>query len=144
MTALTPQPSKAWLFATQTDKYNDNLSKRLSVISDKTNLSEKWLVINNTSNLSERLPVINDMNIKMTCVIIISIKIWWHVWLRVCIAYDLCGCLLNQRRMKPCHQTLVVAPLIQTFKIRSLIYLTEAWIQTFKKRLLANQCLFSW
>ena len=43
-----------------------------------------------------------------------------------CVAYDLCGYFLNQCRMKPYHQTLVVAPLIQNLKIKSPTYLTEA------------------
>ena len=43
-----------------------------------------------------------------------------------CVAYDLYGCFLNQRRAKPYHRTHVVAPLIQTLKIRSPTCLTEA------------------
>ena len=55
---------------------------------------------------------------------------------------DLCGCLLNQYRTKLCHQTLVVAPLIQTLKIRSPTCLMEVRIQAFKERLFADQRLF--
>ena len=42
------------------------------------------------------------------------------------MAYDLCGCLLNQCHVKSCHRIYVVAPLIQTLKIRSPMCLTEA------------------
>ena len=42
---------------------------------------------------------------------------------------------------KSCYQTLVVVPLIQTFKIKSPTCLSKAFIQAFRKRLPTNQCL---
>ena len=59
----------------------------------------------------------------------------------LCMAYDLCDCLLNQCRTKPCHRMLVATPFIQTLKIKSPTYLTETGIQAFEKRLLADQHL---
>ena len=48
---------------------------------------------------------------------------------------------IQVRHVKICYQTLVVTPFIQTLKIRSLTCLTEAWIQVFEKKLLADQRL---
>ena len=73
-----------------------NLSEGLPIINDTINLSKKLSVINNTTNLSEGFPVINDMSAKITCVVVLSINVWWPVWLLTCVAYDLCGCPLNQ------------------------------------------------
>ena len=48
---------------------------------------------------------------------------------------------VQECRAKPRHQTLIVAPLIPMLKIRSPTCLTEAWIQAFEKKLLADQRL---
>ena len=107
-------------------RYNDNLSE--------------WLpVINNTTNMSEGLPVINDTSAIIICVINDLCDCLFNQQYKY--KYDLCSCFLNQRRVKPCYPTLVVTPLIQTLKIRSPTYLTEAWIQAFKKRLFTDQRL---
>ena len=68
-----------------------SLSERLPVINDTINLSKWLLVINDTTNLSEGLPVINDTSAKMTCVVVLSINVWWPVWSLACVAYDLWG-----------------------------------------------------
>ena len=60
-TAPIPWPSKPRLLVLRTDKYNDDLGERLSVI-------------NNTIDLSKRLPVINNTSAKTTCVVVLSIN----------------------------------------------------------------------
>ena len=118
----------------------------------------KWKIVSYrrygyNDDLSERLSVINDTSTTTTWMKgyqLLTIRVWSQSESRVAsyqwykCENDFCGCLLNQRHAKPCYQTLIVASFIQTLKIRSFTCLTKAWIQAFKKRLLADQRFSSW
>ena len=43
----------------------------------------------------------------MTCVVVFSNNVWWLAWSLAYVAYDLCGCLLNQCFNDLCSQRLM-------------------------------------